>query len=164
MLQIQPVQHDILALIREASDYMSYSFKIKKQNLILELPLQTYLLDIEPRRIRQVLVNLLDNASKYTQISGTIILRVKEYPENIVIEVEDNGIGIPPDKITHLFNPYSRLETKKENHAGLGIGLALSKILINLHGGDIWATKGEESGSTFSFSLPIKYSGKIKGS
>jgi signal transduction histidine kinase len=78
----------------------------------------------------------------------------------VVVEVQDNGRGMTEDEQVRLFEPYYRIESK-EKMAGLGLGLALSRRLVELHGGQIWVKSSRGVGSTFSFSLPIKDEGPI---
>ena len=73
----------------------------------------------------------------------------------LVIEVQDNGIGIAKEEQTRLFKPYSRLSADRQRHPGLGLGLALAKQVVELHGGKIWVESEPGKGSTFSFSLPL---------
>jgi len=71
-----------------------------------------------------------------------------------MVEVEDSGRGIPPEELGQLFEPYHRVKNIANNVAGLGVGLSLSKMLIELHGGKIWARSEPGKGSTFGFLLP----------
>ena len=75
--------------------------------------------------------------------------------EHITIEIKDSGIGIPAEDLDHIFEPYYQLNRADNPSRGLGLGLSLSKMLIDLHGGDIWVTSQKRKGSTFSFWLPV---------
>jgi len=81
-------------------------------------------------------------------------VRIKKQETGLVIEVADNGIGIPKDQQDRLFKPYSRIQADRQRHPGLGLGLALSKQIIELHGGRIWVDSDASKGSVFSFFLP----------
>jgi len=108
-------------------------------------------------RIVQVIGNLLNNAIKYTPRGGAIALRVVSRDATLAVEVEDDGIGIPPDKLEQIFEPFSQLDRSLEKtRGGLGLGLALSQRLVALHGGTLTAwSEGLGKGSTFTVMLPI---------
>ena len=107
-------------------------------------------------RLRQIILNLLSNASKFTPDGGKIILRAREKAANLILEVEDTGPGISDKDQKWLFEPYYRVERERERISGLGLGLALSKTLVELHGGQIWVKSQVGQGSTFGFSLPLE--------
>jgi len=102
-----------------------------------------------------VLTNLLSNATKFTPKGGSIVLRARKRGSDLVIQVQDNGIGIPEEKQKRLFEPYYRAKLGKGERRGLGLGLTLCKRLVELHKGKIWVESQEGKGSTFSFSLPL---------
>jgi signal transduction histidine kinase len=103
-----------------------------------------------------VLENLLANASKYTPKGGHITLKVSRDSNNVIVEVEDDGLGIPPKEQHKLFIPYHTLTNRGRSVNGIGLGLALSKMLIDLHGGKIWVhSTGKGKGSQFGFSLQL---------
>jgi len=97
----------------------------------------------------------LINASKFTQEGGKIILRAMEQNDSLVVEVEDNGSGIPKEDQGRLFQPYHRQLSDREHLSGLGLGLALCKNIVELHDGEIWVNSKVGKGSTFGFSIPL---------
>lgn len=106
----------------------------------------------DPVRLSQVVANLLTNAAKYTMPGGDITVRATHGADGAaIIEVCDNGAGIPPDRLDSIFEPFYRLDGEtKQAHGGLGIGLALVRSLVNLHGGTVRAdSAGPGCGSTF---------------
>lgn len=109
----------------------------------------------DEERLRQVVLNLLINASKFTPEGGKITLRASARDDNLIVEVEDTGIGIPEEEQKQLFQPYHLHVNDREHLSGLGIGLALCKDLIELQGGRIWVKSEIGKGSTFSFSVPL---------
>ena len=113
--------------------------------------------DADPTRLVQVLVNLLTNACKYTPDGGVIRLGLRLDGEQAVIEVGDNGIGIPSDALGSIFDMFSQLEPAlRRSKGGLGIGLALVRGIVALHGGSVAArSEGEGRGSTFTVRLPL---------
>jgi signal transduction histidine kinase/HAMP domain-containing protein len=107
-------------------------------------------------RLQQILWNLLANAIKFTPKHGRVIIRVDREPESYILSVEDDGIGIPESELPHIFERFRQVDgSATRRHAGLGIGLALARSLVELHGGKIWAESVAGHGSRFAFSLPI---------
>jgi signal transduction histidine kinase len=107
-------------------------------------------------RVRQLLLNLLTNAIKYTKQGG---VTVSAWPEKdfVVVSVADTGIGIPPKHIETIFREFGRVDNSSTRETGgLGLGLAISRQLIELLGGEIWVESEVDVGSTFSFSLPVE--------
>ena len=107
-------------------------------------------------RIGQVIGNLLTNAAKYTEMGGHIGLRARRDAEEVVIEVSDDGIGIPPEVLPTLFDPFAQgPRSMDRGEGGLGLGLALVKTLTQLHGGSVAVhSEGTGCGSTFAVRLP----------
>jgi signal transduction histidine kinase len=131
----------------------------KEQRLVLELSENLPLIEADASRLEQVLMNLFSNASKFSPERSTITLRAKAEGNALVVEVEDRGIGISPEQQARLFEPYHRIEQDRQAFPGLGLGLAISKQIVEAHGGRIWLTSELGQGSTFCFSLPLKESG-----
>lgn len=151
-LQFEPV--DIKSLILGTCMQISPLMHNKGQKLNTELPDFVPIVQADGQRLEQVLLNLMNNATKFTQDGGVITVRVKKQETGLVIEVADNGIGISKDQQDKLFKPYSRIAADRQKHPGLGLGLALSKQVIELHGGKIWVDSDEGKGAVFSFFLP----------
>jgi signal transduction histidine kinase len=153
-LQFEPV--DIKSLILGTCMQISPLVRNKGQQLKTELPPSLPIIRGDGQRLEQVLLNLMNNATKFTPDGGKIIVRAKKQDSGILVEVEDDGIGIAKEKQGMLFKPYSRLNADRQRHPGLGLGLALSKQVIELHGGKIWVESEAGEGSTFFFSLPLR--------
>jgi signal transduction histidine kinase len=118
------------------------------------------IVDGDPTRLVQILSNLLNNAAKYMQASGTILLRASIESDHAVFSVKDSGIGLTSEALPKLFNLFSRVH-EDEGHlpSGLGIGLALVRQLVELHGGTVNATSpGPNCGSEFTVRLPLSAS------
>ena len=146
---------DVLPLLHRVGDDMAVVAKSAGQSLTLELPPSLPRVWADEERLRQVLLNLLINASKFTQEGGKIILRAMDQNDSLVVEVEDNGPGIPKEYQERLFRPYHRQLSDREHLSGLGLGLALCKNIVELHDGEIWLNSEAGKGSTFSFSIPL---------
>ncbi|PVV82563.1 ATP-binding protein [Dehalogenimonas alkenigignens] len=112
----------------------------------------------DKQRLHQVLVNLVDNAIKYTPENGKVTISAIFDSQNMVFEVRDTGSGISPADQSKLFKPYTRLPKNRSQFGGtgLGLGLAISKIFVELHGGTITIQSQAGKGSVFTVSLPIK--------
>jgi signal transduction histidine kinase len=160
MLQLKLELVDLPKLLREVAGDMTPVASSHGQALILELPSSLPLARADEGRTRQVVLNLLNNASKFTPDGGKIILRAREDDGNLVVEVQDTGRGISAEEQQRLFEPYHRLESDREHLSGLGLGLALCKTLVELHGGRIWVQSQAGKGSTFGFSVPLEADGK----
>jgi PAS domain S-box-containing protein len=160
MLQLKVEPLDASQLLREAAEYVSPVAVNRGQSLILELPDSLPLVRADKVRLRQIVLNLLNNALNYTPEGGRIALRARRKDANLVVEVEDNGPGIAEEEQQHMFEPYHHMEVAGERLSGLGLGLALCKTLVNLHGGQIWVKSSVGEGSTFSFSLPLEAADK----
>ncbi|GAA4607769.1 PAS domain S-box-containing protein [Actinoplanes octamycinicus] len=107
------------------------------------------------RRLRQALDNLLSNAVKYTPEGGTVTVVAEQRGDRVVIEVSDTGIGIPAEQYPHLFSRFFRASNATEaGIKGTGLGLAVTKAIVDAHGGAIAAGPGAEGGTTFTISLP----------
>ena len=156
MLQIKVETLDTSQLLREVGEYVSPVASSRGQSLILELPDSLPPVKADNVRLRQIVLNLLNNALNYTPEGGRITLRAGRKDANLIVEVEDNGPGIAEEEQQHMFEPYHRMEVAGERLSGLGLGLTLCKTLVDLHGGQIWVKSRVGEGSTFSFSIPLE--------
>lgn len=116
-------------------------------------------LEVDPDRIRQVLVNLLSNALRYTPEGGRVTLRAWQHGSEVRIEVADTGPGIDPADLPHVFERFYRADPARTRSAGggTGLGLAIARSLVHLHGGRIWAENRPEGGSRFTVALPLPH-------
>jgi len=146
---------DIRPLLQNIFNQFAPVASGKKQNLTLDIPSSIPMVNADKQRLEQILVNLLTNAIKFTRESGTIQLRLIVEKTELVVEIEDDGTGITKEEQARIFTPYYRVETDRQRFPGLGLGLTLSKQLVELHGGRMWVESELGKGSTFSFSLPI---------
>lgn len=108
-------------------------------------------------KFKQIMFNLLSNAVKFTAKNGTITINVKLVEQYVQIGVSDTGIGIKSEDIDKLFKPFFQLDSSySRRYEGTGLGLVLTKHLVELHGGKIWVESNYGKGSTFTFTLPVK--------
>jgi signal transduction histidine kinase len=152
-LNLQPV--DLKTFIQSTISHYKPSLEIRKQKLIEEMPEILTDVEIDSSRLEQVIVNLLSNASKFSSEQGTILVRVLLDGQEFQVDVKDYGIGIPPDSQRRLFEAYHRVEQDRQQFPGLGLGLAVSRQIIEAHGGRIWLVSKHGEGSTFSFRIPL---------
>ena len=117
----------------------------------------------DPARLRQVLVHLFSNAAKFTE-SGQIVLKAWCNEDQVYVSVSDSGVGISPEDIERLFVRFEKGTSKDARwQEGIGLGLALSKEFVEMHGGQIWVNSEVNHGSTFTLSLPCYTTGDNGG-
>ncbi|HET7204558.1 MAG TPA: ATP-binding protein [Steroidobacteraceae bacterium] len=124
--------------------------------LEVEAPAGAVIVDGDPQRLAQVFTNLLSNAAKYTERGGRVQVRVEATPDEAVVQVIDTGIGIPPEELQQVFDLFSQVRLHHVRaEGGLGIGLALVRRLVEMHGGSVAAhSEGPGRGSTLTVRLP----------
>jgi len=111
---------------------------------------------IDPKRVEQIVRNLLGNAIKYSPEGGTITVRGREEQGQLIVEVSDQGIGIPSGDLERVFERFYRVENEAtRNVGGVGLGLAVCRSIVEAHGGRIWVESALGVGSTFHFSVPL---------
>ncbi|WKB53626.1 hybrid sensor histidine kinase/response regulator [Eleftheria terrae] len=154
-LRRQPVE--LATAVQGAVEAARPMIEAASHQLQLEMPDETLVLDADPTRLTQVILNLLTNAAKYTPAGGHISLRVWREGGEVVLSVRDSGIGIPRQHLASVFEMFSQLAPALErSQGGLGIGLALVRGLVQLHGGTIHAeSEGPGRGSEFLVRLPL---------
>ncbi len=158
VLDRQPVSFELLA--RQACEHYVKLAEAKSLTFDCEVEPDLPYVDADPSRAYQVLGHLLTNALKFTPIGGRVSLRVvrdqKDHRAMVRAEVRDTGIGIPSEKLPLLFTSFFQADpSATRQFGGMGLGLSLSKHLVELHGGQIWADTTEGQGSTFAFTLPV---------
>lgn len=123
----------------------------------LQVPEEVICIDADDVRIAQIIINIVNNAIKYTNTDGQISLTVATENDQVIIRIKDNGVGIPTDRLESIFEIFEQVEhAGKKFQSGLGIGLSLAKELTELHGGTITAhSEGQGKGSEFTIRLPL---------
>jgi len=149
---------DLLPLLHRVADDIAPMASSNGHSLILDLPQSLPLVRADKNRLQQVILNLLNNASKFTPYGEKITLRARRENTTLIVEVQDTGRGISEEERQRIFDPYYRVESDRQRLSGLGLGLALCKTLVELHGGQIWVESCPGMGSTFGFSLPLEES------
>jgi signal transduction histidine kinase/DNA-binding response OmpR family regulator len=146
---------DLGEVVDEAVAVVSRFLQSKRLFLRVELAPDLPPVLVDRTRIRQVLINLLGNAARFTE-QGGITIRAAVRGRDVVVSVADTGPGIRPEDLSKVFEEFRQLDgSSRRRHEGSGLGLAISKQFVELHGGSIWAESDVGNGSTFSFTLPI---------
>ena len=131
-----------------------------KINFETEIPQELPVVKVDSHRFPQLVVNLIDNAFKFTE-AGKVCLRVIPSENEVLFQVQDSGIGIPAEKSDLVFEPFqSALENPDDPRAGFGLGLPIAKYLAESHGGKIWFESEFGKGTSFFFILPVDQSGQ----
>ncbi len=151
-LALNKTRFNIVELIKDCCEHIhtagTHEFVITGSDFLM--------IDADYRRIDQVMVNLLNNAVKYSPQAKKVEISISSDEHNITVSVRDFGIGINPDKLPHLFDRYYRVDALGHQFSGLGLGLYISSEIITRHGGKIAADSTLGDGSTFWFTLPIE--------
>jgi signal transduction histidine kinase len=155
-LHLQRERVDLRDIVGRAIETLEWELKDRAHRLSVELPGAPVWLRADPRRLEQVFVNLLANASRYTDAGGQLALRVQVMENEAIILVRDSGIGIAPESLPHIFELFKQGNAAEaRSGSGLGVGLAVVRNLVELHRGSvIAASAGIGQGSEFTVRLP----------
>ncbi|MFC1996259.1 ATP-binding protein [Chloroflexota bacterium] len=153
---IRPMPIALQDILHIAYDGMVSAAEAKNHQLVLEVPDEPVIVNAD-QKLKLVFGNVINNAVRFTPDSGKILIRMTATDENALVEIRDNGIGIPPDKLTRIFEQFYQVEDHlTRRYGGLGLGLAIAHILVELHGGRIWAVSdGLGMGTTFKIQFPL---------
>ena len=166
--RFEPVAID--KLIEETVHDVQFFLEKRKQKLHLEVEAGIPPVNIVKNEVRQVVFNILINAIRFTQDGGSITIRAKDQKDSICVSIEDNGIGIPQEKMAAIFESFYEVQdalshssgTIEFKSGGMGLGLAIAKKIIESYEGEIWAESKEREYSRFFFTLPkSKKKGKV---
>lgn len=154
---IEPRPTDLQELIREIIDEMQKKIDDKKLKVIISVHQKLPRINLDPKMIRQVFINLLTNAIKYTPSGGQVEVFISKKEDQIISQISDTGVGIPKNEQEKIFNRFFRASNVvKVETDGTGLGLYLAKAIIESSGGKIWFKSQVGEGSSFWFSLPIE--------
>lgn len=156
LVELDNASLDIRHIVADAVEQVTPLIQSRRHCFTLHLPPDTTMVMGDKKRLVQVLANILNNAAKYSQQGGNIVLRVEVHAAHVVIEVEDNGIGMQPELAERVFDLFTQAErTPDRSSGGLGLGLALVKSLVELHHGRVTCkSAGLGKGSKFTVCLP----------
>jgi two-component system phosphate regulon sensor histidine kinase PhoR len=159
-LNFEPIS--LRAAAQSVANELAQQARKKSTTVSLEIPEHLPAVRADAQRLHQVLFNLLDNAVKYTQPGSRVVVTAKEKDGEIEVCVADNGPGIAPEHLPHIFERFYRVDkTRSRELGGTGLGLSIVKHIVQAHGGRVWAESSPrseqnqlEQGSTFHFTLP----------
>lgn len=156
LVSLERKRLSVREMVTDAVEQVRPMIEARAQELSVHLPPQAIELDGDQKRLVQVLTNLLNNASKYTAERGRLALDVTATQGSVTICISDNGIGITPEVLPHVFDLFTQAErTPDRSQGGLGLGLALVRSLVALHGGTVSASSpGKGEGASFTVCLP----------
>jgi signal transduction histidine kinase len=157
MLAVTRELGDPTYVVNEAVDSLSAQAMASAIQLVAVIGAAPLLVGFDAARILQVLTNLISNAIKFTPANGSIVVRVEQVATDVLFAVEDSGIGIAAEHLETIFTRFSQL--KKNDRRGLGLGLFISKCIVQGHGGRIWAESEPGRGTALRFTLPMGQSG-----
>lgn len=167
LLQLSKMDSTDYKLSKEWVNFVDFFHQIidrfamtKEQNVTFKrgLPKHSILVEIDEDKITQVLYNIISNAIKYSPEGGQITFSIKEEEDKVIVSVADQGMGIPKENISKIFERFYRVDKARSRKlGGTGLGLAIAKEMVNAHGGTIWAKSEEGKGTEIAFSLPYEH-------
>lgn len=154
-LDLQLAPFDLVTLIRDTLFSLETAAERKAQEVKTRLP-ERLMVTADERRLKQVLLNLLGNAIKYTPAQGKICIEAVADGGKVSVMVQDDGMGIPPQDVPYIFDKFYRVQTEAtKGIRGTGLGLAITRSIVEAHHGRIWVDSAPGAGSTFTFLLPV---------
>jgi len=161
-LTLEPREFDFRVLLEDVNITVLPMLTAKKQTLTIEIGEGVNTIFADEPKMRQIFLNLLSNAHKFTPRKGNIkVVCQMENPHLLHCSVIDNGIGISPQDQQRIFEEFGQAkENPTDNARGVGLGLSIAKRLVELHGGSIWIISEPGGGSTFTFTIPLNRNGR----
>ncbi|HZY10697.1 MAG TPA: response regulator [Bacteroidota bacterium] len=156
-IEAYPVSYFVETLQR----VMEASLQEKMIQLIFDISPEVDQLVVDQTRFKQILVNLVSNAIKFSNIGGKVGVTIRRLVNEIEVEVKDEGIGIKPEDIGRLFHAFQQGKNAQSAKEGTGLGLVITKRLVELHGGQMWVESEWGKGSTFRFRIPMVVAGEV---
>ena len=155
-MELKAEQHNLISFLKSVFFSFESLAESKKISLKFVSEFANIPLRYDADKMEKIICNLISNAFKFTSENGEIILSVDIIPSSVEIKLKDTGIGIPSDSLPHIFNRFYQVDgSSTREHEGTGIGLALTKELVELHKGQITASSKEGEGTEFTIHFPI---------
>lgn len=148
---------DLVKIVKQEVKALETTAESRDLQLKLEVPARPVIVSIDEGKIRQVIMNFIDNALYYSQPNKDIQVSLRVFPHEVRLEIMDHGIGVPARQQAHLFTKFFRADNARTQRPdGTGVGLYLAKMVIDGHGGKVIFASKEGQGSTFGFRLPLE--------
>jgi two-component system, OmpR family, phosphate regulon sensor histidine kinase PhoR len=141
-------------LLKEAAERLGPQAAHAGLSLSVDIPVELPQLNADREKLEHVLINLVQNAVKFTPSGGSIILSARPVPGAVQFSVSDTGIGIPKEDLSRVFERFYKVDRARSG-GGTGLGLAIARQIVEAHGGRIWTESTEGKGSTFIFTIPL---------
>jgi signal transduction histidine kinase len=155
-LELEKNPHNLVALTRQVIENAQPQFEREGIRLVFDHPETCLLVSLDPRRITQVLNNLLQNALRFTPKGGQVRITMACRDQGVTIQVQDSGEGIPPDALEQVFDRFYRTDqSRAREKGGSGLGLTIARGLVQAHGGTLTASNAPEGGAVFTIYFPI---------
>lgn len=153
---IMMAEVNLMNMIHHVIDRFEMSNKQENIQFKRKLPDETIAISGDRDKLVQLMDNMISNAVKYSPEGGVITIALKREKERVIISVKDEGVGIPKDNLSYVFDRFYRVDkARSRNLGGTGLGLAIAREIVEIHGGSIWVSSDWGKGTTFSFSLPL---------
>jgi CheY-like chemotaxis protein len=156
-LRLTKEQVELRVVVNHAAESVRPLMNARKHEFSVSLPTKPIWVEADPARMEQVVVNLLNNAAKYTDPGGLIQMTLSQEDAEAVIQVRDNGVGIAAEMLPHIFELFTQVDgSLGRSYGGLGIGLALARNLVEMHAGSLQAASaGSRKGCEFTIKMPV---------
>lgn len=162
--RLEITRFDMRDLIKESAEVVLHQAREKQISIHVDTP--ATVLEADRGKMKQVLLNLLTNAIKYNRVEGDIVITSQQRGDNssqvLQVAVRDTGKGISPESQAHIFERFYRVADGEGFTQGTGLGLVISKRIVEAHGGDMWLESVPDTGSTFNFTLPMNSRKKVR--
>lgn len=153
-LRLEPEPIDLQPIVEETSG--EFQMMTRQHQIVVQLPPSLPLVMVDPRRVRQVIRNLIENAVKYSPHGGPIVVTAQRRADRVQVSVADRGIGIEAALLDRIFERFYQVDSASTRRVGgSGLGLSICKAIVEAQGGEIWAESEPGKGSTFHFTLPL---------
>ena len=155
--ELRASNQNIINIIEDITLSVADYTKNNKINLIFDTNVEELITYCDPDKIERIMLNLLSNAIKYTPEGGNIEVDINATEKEIIVSVNDSGVGIPSDKLNLIFDRFGQVdESFNRKCEGSGIGLSIVRNLVEMHGGNVYVKSAINEGSQFIFTIPIK--------